>query len=495
MKSAGLIKDESVKWGDSGQAIRVGRLLIFAIILLPVIEQVAVSQEIRVRLEEVVVATRRNYPALAVVRAEEKAAAAGVKAERTSLLPRMEVDWQQTRGTRNNIFGPFLPQLSVNPISGPQLNDPSIRESVWGSGGGVAVTWEFFDFGVRRAGIGLAERRHDEARARSTETQFEVEVMAIDRFLSAAAAEQTVRSAVAAVERLASFTREVDALVSSELRPGADSSRAAVELAIARNTLIEARRTEALAKVALAEVMGQAGRVFEIDADQLTVQPPPEFLPVDSAAVDQTKPDGGFSGHPLLRRQQSAIEIIQARRKVLNLSIYPRLSWQTNLFGRGSGARVDGRRLENRGFYPDTANWLTGLTLTFTPSEIFRNRALQRVEEQNLAAARARFEETQQLLKSEDSRARVLTESARAFAENAPRQLEAAQLTELRIRKRYEAELGTVAEVAEAQRLLAQAEVGLALARLALWRARLAECQARGDLTPFLKLLGTGGTN
>lgn len=59
----------------------------------------------------------------------------------------------------------------------------------------------------------------------------------------------------------------------------------------------------------------------------------------------------------------------------------------------------------------------------------------------------------------------------------------------MRVRKRYEAELSTVTEVAEAQRLLAQAEVENALARLSIWRAQLAEAKAKGDLAPLLDLL------
>jgi hypothetical protein len=41
--------------------------------------------------------------------------------------------------------------------------------------------------------------------------------------------------------------------------------------------------------------------------------------------------------------------------------------------------------------------------------------------------------------------------------------------------------------VADAQRLLLEAEVGDALARLAIWRARVSEAAARGDLSELLK--------
>ena len=46
--------------------------------------------------------------------------------------------------------------------------------------------------------------------------------------------------------------------------------------------------------------------------------------------------------------------------------------------------------------------------------------------------------------------------------------------------------LGNIDEVAEAQRLLTQAEIDDALARLGVWRGLLGVATAAGDLQPFL---------
>jgi outer membrane protein len=51
---------------------------------------------------------------------------------------------------------------------------------------------------------------------------------------------------------------------------------------------------------------------------------------------------------------------------------------------------------------------------------------------------------------------------------------------------RYKAGLGTIVEVAEAQRLLAQAETDSALANLNVWRALLAVAASKGNLNEFL---------
>ena len=50
-----------------------------------------------------------------------------------------------------------------------------------------------------------------------------------------------------------------------------------------------------------------------------------------------------------------------------------------------------------------------------------------------------------------------------------------------------------ITEVADAQRVLAQAESDAAVARLSVWRAVLAESQAAGDLTPFLHAIRMSG--
>ena len=55
---------------------------------------------------------------------------------------------------------------------------------------------------------------------------------------------------------------------------------------------------------------------------------------------------------------------------------------------------------------------------------------------------------------------------------------------------RYEAGLGAIAEVADAQRLLTQAEIDDALARLGVWRGLLGVAAAAGDIQPFVAEAG-----
>ena len=75
---------------------------------------------------------------------------------------------------------------------------------------------------------------------------------------------------------------------------------------------------------------------------------------------------------------------------------------------------------------------------------------------------------------------------ARRIAVNTPVQASAAGSAARQATARYEAGLGNIDEVAEAQRLLTQAEIDDVLARLTVWRGLLGIASAAGDIRPFV---------
>src|SRR5919205_794085 len=84
------------------------------------------------------------------------AAAAGIQLARTAYLPRVDAIAQINRATRNNIFGLLLPQSVIPSMSGPVIGSNNLG-SVWGTAVGGLVTWEPFDFGLRRADVEVAD--------------------------------------------------------------------------------------------------------------------------------------------------------------------------------------------------------------------------------------------------------------------------------------------------------------------------------------------------
>lgn len=416
------------------------------------------------------------YPSIRAGAERATAAAAAIQLARTAYLPRVDVLAQANRATRNNIFGMVLPQSVIPAISGPPLMSNSLT-SVWGSAAGVLFSWEPFDFGLRGATVARAEAEKRRAEATVKRTQLDVAAEAADAFLTALAAQQTVRAAEAAVQRSRTVLEMVDAQVRAELRPGADASRARAELAVARNGAVLARQAIAEAQAALAGYVAP-------DATALTLVEG-RLLDAPLAAMPELASD-----HPRVAEQQAAVAETVAARNILSRSWYPRFHVQGASYGRGTGAMPDGRTLGGvEGLGPNIHNWGAGLTVTFPVLDYASLRARAEIEDARLRAEQQRLTLVEREIRIASNRALAQFEAARQIAENTPIQLEAAKSGEQQALARYRAGLGTLTDVADAQRLVAQAEIDHSLARLNIWRGLLRLAYARGDLQPFIQAI------
>src|ERR1035438_6591827 len=173
-------------------------------------------------LAQAVADALHNYPAVRVSQEQINAAAAGIRLARTAYLPRVDAVAQVNRATRNNVFGLLLPTQGVIPsMSGPVIGSNNFG-TAWGSAIGGLVTWEPFDFGLRRANVDAATAARAQTAAALERTEFEVAVATADAYLTLAAAQETVRAAQAGVDRGETILRTIQALVNAALPPGAD---------------------------------------------------------------------------------------------------------------------------------------------------------------------------------------------------------------------------------------------------------------------------------
>jgi outer membrane protein TolC len=418
-----------------------------------------------------------NYPAVRASMERALASKEGISLSRTAYLPRTDLLWQSNRATRNNIFGLLLPQSVVPPISGPVLPNTSDR-GVWGSAAGILVSWEPFDFGYRGANVGVAKAAQGRADAELSLTKLDVAGAVGDAFLRLAAAQQQVKAAEADVDRRQVLAASVHALVKEELRPGADSSRADAELAAAKIQLIRSQQVQRESEATFAELLGIPGSQVAINADSLLAAPATSY-------ASQSAP----ANHPAALIANSTLFETKARERVLSKSYYPRFNLQGSFTGRGSGANPDGTfGAGTDGLDLMRHNWAVGLTATFSVLDFPSLHFKKQIERSNERAQRADYDKTIQTLTAQAERAKAAYDSAVLISQNTPVELEAARLGERQANARYQSALAPIVEVAEAQRLLLQAEIEDNLARLTVWRAMLGEAVAQGDLQPFLEL-------
>lgn len=418
-----------------------------------------------------------NYPAVRASMQRALASKESVSLSRTAYLPRTDLLWQSNRATRNNIFGLLLPQSVVPPISGPVLSGTSDR-GVWGSAAGVLLSWEPFDFGYRGANVDVARATEGRANAELSLTKLDVAGAVGDAFLRLAAAQQEVKAAEADVDRRQVLATSVHALVNQELRPGADASRADAELAAARIQLIRAQQVERESEATFAQWLGISGTKVAINADSLLTTSPPAYASQFPLA-----------NHPAALAANATLFETKARENVLSKSYYPRFNFQGSFSGRGSGANPDGTfATGNDGLDLMRHNWAVGLTATFSVLDFPALHFKKQIEQSNERAQQAEYDKTLQSLTAQSERAKAAYDSAILISQNTPVELEAARLGERQATARYQSALAPIVEVAEAQRLLLQAETDDNLARLTVWRALLGEALAQGDLQPFLEL-------
>jgi outer membrane protein len=429
-------------------------------------------------LEQAIQYATENYPTVRAALEQVNASAAGVDVARSAYLPRLDSVWQSNRGTTNNIFGQVLPQTVIPALTGPALSSTS-SESVWGSAAGALFSWEPFDFGLRHASVASAEAALMQARAGEALTRLDVQAAVATAYLAVAAAQRAVVATHADIERRNVLLQSVQTLVNNQLRPGADQSRVEAERAAAQTRLIQAQQTLAVAQATLNRVVGATGGIT-IAADALIARVP---------AGDVTPANA--SAHPLAQVRQASRDQARAQQDVLARTDLPRVFVQSSLFARGSGANpngVFGGGLDGLGL--QRANWAAGVEVLFPNAFDFSSlRARKAAAAATARANTALYDEALLSVTSQQQTAEAILRAARAIAANTPIQLAAAQQSEMQARARYDAGLATIVEVADAQSLLAQAEVQDQLARVDVWRALLGAAVAQGDLSLFLTIL------
>jgi outer membrane protein TolC len=421
-----------------------------------------------------------NYPAVRVSQEQINAAAAGIRLARTAYLPRVDAVAQVNRATRNNVFGLLLPTGGVIPsMSGPVIGSNNFG-TAWGSAVGGLVGWEPFDFGLRRANVDAAAAARAQTEAALHRTEFEVAVATADAYLTLAAAQETVRAAQAGVDRGEATLRTIQALVNAELRPGADGSRAAAELAAARTQSIQAEQATEVARATVSQFVGMEPARIAISAPEL-LQLPPE----QSAAPPDT------AAHPMAREQNALVEQQQAQLHALARAYFPRFYLQGAAYARGTGAETDGKLMGGlHGLAPSVQDYALGFTVSFPVADRPAISAREAAQSATVRAQAARLQQIATDLRAQWDIAVATVQGARRIAANTPVEVSAARAAADQASARYKSGLGNIDAVAEAQRLLTQAEIDDALARLGVWRGLLAVATAAGDIRPFVAEVG-----
>ncbi|HEY9678036.1 MAG TPA: TolC family protein [Drouetiella sp.] len=430
-------------------------------------------------LADAVGLAQQNYPAVLRARAQVDAARTNVKVQKiTEYMPDSLLQYQEIMASRNKltqiIYG--SPVFPGNP--GPGFNSTNF-EPLFFSGLGFNLDWAPLDFGLHKAKIELAKERYNQTASAYRMTVLDVQIAAASAFLDVVEAQQEMRAAQENVNSFSKFSTIVHAAVDSSLKPAADASLSDAQLANSQNQLYRAELNMQVAQANLANALGVAGSDIHINNHNIVEMN-------EQAQVQQTKPV--FEQVPILQNAREGVLTAFRQRKVLDKEYFPVFHFLGGFQLRGSGMDIKGKRTgaDVEGLAPVSPNYQTAMIMNWNFLDYFRLKAEKQVQNKRIAEMQHQYNLVLNNLKTEDIKSRARVRTALAIAANMPPQVHAATMAVNQAEARYKVGLSSVAQVAEANQMLAQSRMQEAIAKVGVWRAMLSVSSVHGDLKPFV---------
>jgi outer membrane protein len=330
-------------------------------------------------------------------------------------------------------------QLRLGPggtiVSGPSSTVTTIRDPEENTRAVVSLSQVIFDFGKTFASTDAARRLAEQAQE-DVELQRQLITLTVkESFININFARRLIRVQEQAVERADLNLRSARGFFEVGTRPKSDVARAEVDVANARVDLIRARNAERLSRVALNTAMG-------IAADTPTdVQ---DNLVYEAVTIDR----GQLLSQALAQRP----EYKQARLKVSETEARMRRAFRDffpDVTGSGfyGGARSDLNEI-----------WEIGVALSWTIFDGGNRLARFRETKANVDAAQARVRSTELDISREVEQAQLNVSEAQERIGAAQTAVASAQENFRLAQGRFDAGVGTILELTDAQLFLTQAQ-------------------------------------
>jgi outer membrane protein TolC len=421
-----------------------------------------------VTLEQALTYARAHQPQIRSALAEYEARRADARVPRGQWLPQVGATAQIYAATANNTTASYLgvPEVDIPRIGG----SPSKTQATatWSPSAStitaIGVSQEVYDFGRISAQIAVADAYAAMSKATADAVELDVQLGVAEAYDAVLSAKGVLAATEDAHKRAVTHRDYAQAGTKSGLRPPIDLTRAQADVLQLEVRLIQARTGVVSARAALAAAMG--ADALEIDAAPVAVDtaPGPAFAQAVQVAL---------KANPAIVAAVAKLEAQRSVKSAITRELLPNLSATAALSGRAGGAEASGNPPTpyGDGWLPDVANWHVGLILQWN---LFDATILARRD-----AAKARAEVARADLDYARMNVGLLTERAYLDLDAALKTLpglqasvDAAKANQAQAEARFKAGLGTVVELADAEALLTNAQLELAVGQFAVARAR-----------------------
>jgi outer membrane protein TolC len=435
----------------------------------------AIAPPRTITLREAISYARTHQPSLAAARARIEVARGQAAVPRAARAPRVTAGAELLVGTNNNTTASYGGPLGfdVPRIGGTPANATTSLSPEPSTLAGIGVRQEVYDFGriaAQSDALDLFARAAEEdAQAADLDLVLFVE----ESFYAVRGAHAVQQAADAAVKRATEHRDFAKANVTAQLRPPIELTRAEADLARREADAVRAEGGLRAAEQVLAAAIGAPEPALDAGDDDVAYAPPPT---IDLRELDQRIPS--------LRAAIDALRGQHALTTAIEAELRPDLSLSASLTGRAGGTEVTTNPTPTgAGWLPSVPNWDAMIVLSwplFDKTVGARADVSRRLERVRAAEVDAQREKLRAQI-AQATEELVVVEKALPALQRA---VDAATANLDQANARFGKGLGTAVELADAEGLLTDSQIQLAVGQFQRARARARLARVIAEVIP-----------
>lgn len=394
-------------------------------------------------------------------------------------LPSLKMNLQMNLGTNNNMPGGYFTngivpgnsRVRVEGNSGTALGDLGI----------IAFDWPFYDFGGYKAGLKVAHSDVEVEQAKYVQNRYDLQAYAIQGYLQLLRLQNLLNIQSRNIERNSQIRRSIQALATSGIIAGVDTSIAEAQLSKARLDYLELTNQMQQVQLQLSAISGlDAGSVIPDSnfVEQLTqFYSQPGLRAIDSIT------------HPAVELYRTIYRNSIDRETMVKKSYLPTVAVQSAIWGRGSSiSPADEFRPLYTGFGFERGNYLVGVGVTYNLFDEKRKRYELNTQRAFTDYTAKQIAEQQNLVELNIRQSDAELKIARDRMAEIPHQLDAAEAAYRQKFSLYRNGLTNIVELNAAVYMLYIAETDQINVNYAYWLAILKKIFNENRLDEFFNL-------
>jgi len=418
-----------------------------------------------ISLRDALAYARAHQPSIEAARARVEVARAAAQVPRAGFAPRVTGAAELLAGTSNNTTASYatLGILDVARIGGTPANASVSWRPEPSTIVGLAVHKELFDFGRLEAQADALDELARSQEEIAVVAQRDLDLLVEESFYAVLGARAVLAASDAAITRSQSHRDLAQARVGAQLWPPIELTRADADLARYELDRVRAAGALATAQAVFAAALGSAEPGLDAGTDDVA-------LPDAPASLGALR--GTLKHAPELRSAEAQLRAQQRVTEAIRAELRPDLSLSAEVTGRAGGAAVSTNPTPaGGGWVPDVPNYDALVVLSwpiFDRTVTARARTSQRAE----VVRAAEIDQVATQLETLAARAYIELDVARQALPAQQRALDAATANHAQAEARFTGGLGTAIELSDAEALLTDAQIQLAIGQFQLSRAR-----------------------